>query len=231
MSIPQVAAQRPIVEKVQTQDFWDEASILDIEEVRAALRNLLQYLDKKKKKIYYTDFEDEIVDMAEGTPLHVGDQLENYRKKVEYYLKSKENTMSVYKLRHNKPLTEMDMKELERILWTELGSKDDYIKEYGDTPIGRLVRKIVGMERADVNEAFSKFLSDEKLNLNQIRFVNLIVDYIVANGNIEDNRVLMNEPFKSVGSMPVLFKDNMSTARDILNIVEKIKANSEQIAL
>ncbi|SEA04518.1 type I restriction enzyme, R subunit [Oribacterium sp. KHPX15] len=231
MSIPQVAAQRPIVEKVQTQDFWDEASILDIEEVRAALRNLLQYLDKKKKVIYYTDFEDEIVDMAEGTPLHVGDQLENYRKKVEYYLKSKENTMSVYKLRHNKPLTEMDMKELERILWTELGSKDDYIKEYGDTPVGRLVRKIVGMERADVNEAFSKFLSDEKLNLNQIRFVNLIVDYIVANGNIEDNRVLMNEPFKSVGSMPVLFKDNMSTARDILNIVEKIKANSEQIAL
>ena len=41
----------------------------------------------------------------------------------------------------------------------------------------------------------------------------------------------MNEPFKPVGSMPVLFKDNMSTARDILDIVEKIKANSEQIAL
>ena len=29
MSIPQVAAQRSIVEKVQTQDFWDEASVLD----------------------------------------------------------------------------------------------------------------------------------------------------------------------------------------------------------
>ncbi|WP_029199887.1 type I restriction-modification enzyme R subunit C-terminal domain-containing protein [Oribacterium sp. NK2B42] len=100
-----------------------------------------------------------------------------------------------------------------------------------DTPIGRLVRKIVGMDRADVNEAFSKFLSDEKLNVNQIRFVNLIVDYIVANGNIEDDRILMNEPFKSVGSMPVLFKDNMSTARDILSIVEIIKSNSEQIAL
>ena len=231
MTIPQVAAQKDVIEKVQTQDFWDDASVMDLDEVRSALRNLIQYLDKKKRTIYHTDFEDTIVDVVEGEPLQVNDQFENYRKKVEYYLKSNENTMAVYKLRNNKPLTEIDMKELERILWTELGSREDYIKEYGETPVGRLVRKIVGVDRVAVNEAFSKFLSDEKLNLNQIRFVNLIIDYIVANGNIEDNRVLMEEPFKSVGSMPVLFKDNMGTARDILNIVDLIKANSERVAL
>ena len=231
MSIPQVKAQKDVIDKVQTQDFWDDATIMDLEEVRKAMRDLLQYLDKKKKHIYYTDFEDTIIDMEEGKPLHVNDQLANYRKKVEFYLKSNENTLSVYKLRNNKKLNETDMKELERILWTELGSKEDYVKEYGDTPIGRLVRKIVGVDRAAVNEAFSKFLSDEKLNINQIRFVNLIIDYIVANGNIEDNRVLMEEPFRSIGSMPVLFKDNMSTARDIMDMVEDIKENSEKIAL
>ena len=39
------------------------------------------------------------------------------------------------------------------------------------TIIGRLVRKIVGVDRAAVNEAFSCFMSEERLNINQMRFV------------------------------------------------------------
>lgn len=229
-SIPQVRAQRITIEKVQTQEFWDSATIIDLEQVREALRSLIQYIDKKKRKIYYTDFEDKISDGVEGDPLYTANELQNYRKKVEFYLKEHEDNLSVYKLRNNKKLNETDMKELERILWNELGSRDDYIKEYGDTPIGILVRKIVGVDRAALNEAFSKFLTDEKLNLNQIRFVNLIIDYIVENGNIEDNSVLMNEPFKSLGSITVLFKDDLGKARELMNVVAEIKDNSEKLA-
>ena len=119
---------------------------------------------------------------------------------------------------------------MERILWTELGTKADYIKEYGDTPIGRLVRKIVGVDRAAVNEAFSEFLTEERLNLNQMRFVNLIVDYIVANGNIDDNKALMEEPFKSVVSITSIFKDDMGTAKQIMEVIAQIKRNSEETA-
>ncbi len=108
--------------------------------------------------------------------------------------------------------------------------QEDYEKEYGDTPIGILVRKIVGVDRAAVNEAFSKFLSDEHLNVNQIRFVNLIIDYIVANGNIEDNKVLMEEPFRSLGSITVLFKDDLGKAKEIMGVVADIKNNSEMMA-
>ncbi|WP_347024513.1 type I restriction-modification enzyme R subunit C-terminal domain-containing protein [Blautia obeum] len=139
--------------------------------------------------------------------------------------------LSVYKLRNNLRLTSGDMKSLEDILWKELGSKEDYQKEYGDTPIGRLVRQIVGVERSAVNEAFSEFLSEERLNINQIRFVRLIVDYIVANGNIEDNKVLMEEPFRSVGSITALFKDDMTTAKQIMEVVAQIRLNSEIVAV
>ena len=229
-SIPQVKAQKAVIEKVQTQEFWDSATILELEQVRDALRSLIQYIDKKKRKIYYTDFEDQISDGIAGTPLYTKDELTNYRKKVEYYLKEHEDNISVYKLRNNKKLSQTDMNELERILWNELGSKDDYIKEYGDTPIGLLVRKIVGVDRTALNEAFSKFLSDEKLNINQIRFVNLIIDYIVENGNIEDNSVLMNEPFKSLGSITVLFKDDIGKARELMNVVTEIRENSAMLA-
>ena len=115
-------------------------------------------------------------------------------------------------------------------MWEELGSKAEYEKEYGDTPVTKLVRKIVGLDRGAANEAFSKFLSEEKLNVVQIRYVKLLVDYIVANGMIEDNRVLMEEPFRSLGSITTLFKDNMNDAREIMGVIQQIKTNSETIA-
>ena len=87
-------------------------------------------------------------------------------------------------------------------------------------------RRNRGLDREAVIEAFSEFLSEERCNLNQIRFVRLIIDFIVVNGNMEDRRVLQDEPFRSVGSIITLFKDDMDTATKILSIVEEIKENS-----
>lgn len=229
-TIPQVKKEKETIELVQTQDFWDNADIMKLNKVREALRELLKYLDRTKHKIYYVDFPDVITEPTPGEPIGPVIELENYKIKVENYLKEHEDNLSVFKLRNNKTLTEQDMKELERILWIELGTKEDYQKEFGDKPVGRLVRQIVGVDRDAVNEAFSKFLSDEHLNVNQIRFVNLIIDYIVKNGNIEDNSALQKEPFKSVGSITILFKDDMTKARELLNTIEQIKENSEKMA-
>ena len=57
-----------------------------------------------------------------------------------------------------------------------------------------------------------------------------IVDYIVLNGNIEDNSVFTLEPFKSSGSITTIFKDDLQSAKRILSIVEMIRKNSEEIA-
>lgn len=229
-TIPQVKAQKDILEKVQTTEFWDNTNILELDTVRIAMRELIQYLEQTPRKIYYTNFEDSIIDSTEGAPIYAGNELKDYRKKVEFYLQEHKDNMSVYKLRNNKQLSQKDLDELEKILWNDLGTKTDYEKEYGNTPIGRLVRKIVGVDRQAVNEAFSEFLSAERLNINQIRFVNLIVDYIVVNGNIDDNKVLQEEPFRSVGSITTLFKDDMGTAKRIMEVVAEIKKNSEEIA-
>lgn len=226
----QVAAQKEIIEKVQTEDFWKSATIVELDEARIAMRGLLSYLEKEGTKVYYTDFTDTITDVKEGEPIYDRNDLQNYRKKIEFYLREHSDRIAVHKLRNNKPLTETDMKELEHILWHELGSREDYRKEYGDTPVGRLVRKIVGVDKTVLNEVFSEFLTEERLNLNQIRFVRLIVDYIAANGNIEDNQVLMGEPFRSVGSITTLFQDDMGIARRIMDVVAEIKRNSEETA-
>ncbi len=227
-SIPQVQEQKYIIEKVQTEEFWSEADLFELEAVREALRDLVKFLEKETQKIYYTNFKDQVLEVKENGPMFTVNDLKNYRKKVEHYLHEHRDQMAIYKLRNNKKLTIQDVKTLEHILWNELGTQEDYQREFGATPITKLVRQIVGLDPQAANEAFSEFLSSERLNIQQSRFVKLIVDYFVKNG-VMDKRVLQEEPFKTVGSIVELFQDNMDDARKIIRIIDEINRNSEDI--
>lgn len=224
-TIAQVVEKRAIIEKVQTNEFWESASIFDLEEVREALRDLIKLLEKETQKIYYTNFKDQIIEVEESGPIYGGNDLKNYRKKVEHYLHEHRDELAIYKLRNNKELTKQDIETLEALMWTKLGTKEDYQKEFGETPVTKLVRKIVGMEKEAAQAVFSEFLSDQSLNVSQLKFIELLVDYIVANGFIEDNRVLTEDPFRSVGSIIDLF--DLPQAQKILGHLNEIKAKIE----
>ena len=100
-SVPQIKEQKYILDKVQTNEFWEKAFILEMDAVREALRDLIQFLPKKTQRIVYTDFADQIIEYQENTPIEMGNRLENYRKKVEFYLKEHQDNMAVHKLRNN----------------------------------------------------------------------------------------------------------------------------------
>ena len=74
------------------------------------------------------------------------------------------NTLAIYKLTHNIPLAMGDYQELERVLTSELGSKEDYAREFGDTPFGLLIRKIAKLDHEAAMQAFSAFINDQSLN-------------------------------------------------------------------
>lgn len=228
-TIPQVVAKKALIDRVMTEEFWESVDIFELERVRIALRDLIKFIEKNTQKIYYTNFVDEIIDVVQNDAMYGVNDLKNYKKKVEYYLKEHKDELAIFKLRNNKKLTQTDITTLEELMWEKLGSKEDYVKEYGHTPINKLVRCIVGLDRTTANEMFSEFLNEEKLNTNQIRFVKLIVDYVVKNGIIEDNKVLQEEPFRSVGSIVALFRDNMDDAKKLMGVINEIKLNSEQI--
>ncbi len=228
-SIPQVMEKKYIIDKVRTTEFWEDVDIFRLDEVREALRELLKYLEKSTQKIYKTIFEDMIISEESHEAMYNSNNLKNYKKKVEYYLKEHENEIVIHKLKNNKQLTKQDLETLESIMWNELGTKEDYQREFGDMPVNKFVRKIVGLDRAKANEIFSEFLNNENLNSKQINFVKLIVDYVVKNGLIDDNRVLTEDPFRTVGSLAILFKENMDSARSIMNKIAEIKNNAERI--
>lgn len=230
-TIPQVAAQRQLIDRIIQDGYWAEADIFAFDRAREALRELMQFLDSEIQSIYYTHFDDELVNISVGEPLGGGFGLKPYRERVKSYLHEHEDTLAVYKLRNNKQMTTTDLAVLEKILWQDLGSKEDYVKNYGEKPVGMLVRELLGMDQQAVNEAFSEFITDSSLNSRQIDFVKMIVSYIVKNGNIVDVKsTFSQQPFTEfAGGIGNLFRDNMLVVQRIMGKVSDIRKNSQEI--
>lgn len=230
-TIPQVAAQRQLIDRIIQDGYWAEADIFAFDQAREALRELMQFLDNEIQSIYYTHFDDEVVNIIVGEPLSGGPELKPYKERVQSYLREHEDTLAVYKLRNNKQMTTTDLAVLEKILWQDLGSKEDYVKTYGEKPVGMLVRELLGMDQQAVNEAFSEFITDSSLNSRQIDFVKMIVSYIVKNGNIVDVKsTFSQQPFTEfVGGIGNLFRDNMLVVQRIMGKVSDIRKNSQEI--
>ena len=132
---------------------------------------------------------------------------------------------AIAKLKGNEPLTGEDVQTLENILWNELGTKEQYDAQYGKTPLGELVRSIVGLTQKAANEAFSQFLNDAGLDSRQMYFVRQIVNYIVKNGMMKDLSVLQESPFTDQGGISELF-DDVTVFMNLRAVIERINQNA-----
>lgn len=229
-NIPQVFAQSELIKKVQEPEFWTDASLSDLENIRLALRDLLQYLEKEARKIYFVNFDDQILQVVEEeTPYLTVNDLRSYKEKVEHYLKAHLEEEAISKLYHNQKLTKQDLLTLEDLLWNKLGTKSDYERDYSNKSIPRLVREIIGLDREAANQAFSTFLSNEALNAQQISFVKLVVNYVVENGYL-DKEALRQEPFKSYGSLQLLFEYQLPVLRNIVQVIDLVNHRADEVA-
>lgn len=123
-------------------------------------------------------------------------------------------------------MSQDDIRTLEKILWSDLGTKDEYEAEYGDKPLGEFVREIVGLDMNAAKEAFSEYLNEANLDSRQIYFVNQIVEYIVHNGLLKDFSVLQEPPFTDQGSVVDIFTD-LNVWMGIRKVIEGINDNAK----
>ena len=135
----------------------------------------------------------------------------------------------VWKIRHNVRLTELDKENLEKIMFEELGNNKEYAEAYGDTNIIKAVRNIVGLDKSVASEIFHKYINDNRLNMKQIQFVKLLVDYVIKNGTI-DMQKLREQPFTNVGEVYELFGNNIDLFKEIRGDIESINENAEMLA-
>ena len=224
-NIPEIMVQAELINQILHTDYLDRAGINEFEHIRESLRDLMKYLPKKKVR-YDTNFEDDILSIEWKESELENDDLKNYKAKAEYYVRQHQDDLVIAKLKKNKPMTQDDIKTLEKILWSDLGTKDEYEAEYGDKPLGEFVREIVGLDMNAAKEAFSEYLNEANLDSRQIYFVNQIVEYIVHNGLMKDFSVLQEPPFTDQGSVVDIFTD-LNVWMGIRKVIEGINDNAK----
>ena len=223
-SIPQVAAKLPLLRQISAPELWKDIDICKLEDIRRELRALIRFLDEgSKRKDIITILTDPILDSTAGIPLPEEDPFESYKMKVNRYIEEHKNSLAIYNLTHNISLTRKDYEELERVFTQELGSKEDYVKTFGDTPFGLLIRKIAKLDHEAVLTAFSEFINDQSLNSRQIAFVQKVITHIEQNGYIEDISVLTKAPFDKPAKL--LDFDEIRQRR-LLAVIKSVRDNA-----
>jgi type I restriction enzyme, R subunit len=202
-NIPAIRAQMPLIQTVAGEEWWEGVTVGMLEHVRKQLRMLIKLIEKTKRNIVYTDFEDEL---GEGTVITLpiandGIDYERFKLKTRDFLREHSDNLAFVKLRKNLPITATDLAELERILLEQASGDKELVAKAREEAngLGLFVRSLVGLEREAANEAMAKFLNDANATAKQITFVRLIVDQLTQDGAMSDAR-LYESPFTDVAA-------------------------------
>lgn len=192
-TIPMVNAKKDLLNEFVSTTYWSNISVDKLEKVRTELRDLIQFISKKYK-IIKSDFKDDLVNKSGP---YLTPQFKDYRQTVTEYLIENFDTPVIRKIRNLEQINEKDIKELEKVLWKELGSEDDFKTISKGESLTSFVRKIVGIDREVVNALFAEYLSKYNYSSAQEEFLHMIVNYVRENGDIKSSD-LLKEPFAHI---------------------------------
>lgn len=194
-------------------EFWENPPIDKLEQYREEIRELIQYLPTKVNPINI-DVPDTTGDGDfDGIDLI---DIRTYKEKVLDYLAEHSSNPTIVKIQNLEPINADDIKSLEQILWTELGTKDEYEKTTEIDNLAAFIRSIVGIEQEAVNEKFGAYLNGNVLNAQQQEFVKAIIDYVRENGDIQAEDLLEKSPFDNY-DIVTLFGGNVPVIMQIVN--------------
>lgn len=192
-TIPQVQAKMETIKEVIEPLYWENATLEWYEKVRIELRELTQFLIGGENRHFVIDIEDVISynGEAKGIKTKV-----SYKKKVMDFLSENRNLPVLEKIYSLEQLSVTDMRELERIMWVELGDKSDYENlSHGIGNVAIFIRSIIGVDRRNAMERFSSFISNIELSSEQEEFLMTIISYVCENGDITKDIVVNEAPF------------------------------------
>ena len=228
-TIPAVAQQQLLLAEVADDDWWVDVTLPMLELARRRIRTLVKFIERTKRAIVYTDFEDELGDgsIVNLPGVSVGTNWERFKAKARAYLKDHEDHVSLQRLRRNKQLTETDLSALEGMLLASgAGNLEDIARAREEAQgLGLFIRSLVGLDRAAATEAFSDFLSDTEFTATQIRFIQMIVEQVTANGAMPAKR-LYEAPFTDHAPTGPEFLFSNNDLDRMIVILDEIRAHA-----
>ena len=168
----------------------------------------LRYVPRGSAHVVCSDFEDELGAVREiETPrADVGTDRERFTAKAREFLRSHQDDMALQKVRRNRQLTAVELQHLDALLQTSGTGSPAEIEEASEGGLGLFVQQLVGLDREAAHEALSEFLDGSRYSAAQIRFVQMVVEHLTANGVVEPSE-LFDSPFTDHGDPTAHFDE------------------------
>jgi type I restriction enzyme, R subunit len=228
-SIPDVKRHMVLIEAVAGEEWWQDVTLPMLEQARRHLRGLIKLLEKMRRKVVYSDFEDAVGETSDvALPLGgSAGNFERFRLKVQAFLRTHENHLTLHKLRRNQPLTATDLAELERLLVDSGTATAEDVARAGQEAhgLGLFVRGLVGLDREAATQALNSFVAGKTLSANQLEFVNLIVTHLTERGVMEPG-LLYEPPFTSYAPLGPDALFTSAQVDELFGVLDDIKATA-----
>ncbi len=235
VNIQAVRQKDTVIEKVSSADFWKSTTLDDLEWARTELRSIMKYRQKggpHGSGIDTTGTKEEgaIYDRERKNVLGSHTEAMQYRCRLKSILDGMIETNPVLqKIRRNEPVRVEELDTLTSTIFTNNPGVDiTILNDFYGRSAGELqatIRELVGMESGAVEAHFTQFLHGHpELTHQQVRFMNLLKQYISENGSIYVEK-LYEAPFTHISHKGV---DGVFTPGDVDTLFEVLKPYLQQ---
>ncbi|MBB4739030.1 type I restriction enzyme R subunit [Actinoplanes octamycinicus] len=200
-TIPAVAAQQQLLEELAGEEWWVDVTLPMLETMRRRIRGLVRLIERTRRAVVYTDFEDQLGELGEvdlpGSV--VGTDQSRFQAKVRIYLRGHEDNLAVQKLRRNKQITTLDLEALKEVFVSSgFGTEEDVAAAAeAHEGLGLFLRSLTGLEREAASAALDAFQASSNFTASQLHFLNLLTEVIVKRG-IVNAADLYEAPFTAI---------------------------------
>lgn len=219
-NIPAIKKQLPLIEKLQTDIWWQNVTINMLEEVRRKLRLLVCLVDPKERHIIYTDFQDTVSQEPTENEISfaTGINKKTFKQEALRFMDKYKNNISLIKLRRGIALTRQDLSDLEHMFRQEKLNEISDMKNPEE--FAHFLRSLRGMDRTYVSEAFKAFTAKHHFSANQIRFIELVIDNLCKNGFVEPEN-FYDAPFTDMNDQGISGLFDVQNAKEIIHITNQ----------
>lgn len=225
VSIPQVMAKIQLIKEISTPVFWNTITLDRLEYVRKEIRNLVQFILGSGNR----DFILNITDIIKEKPsVVVTPYRASYKQRVEEFISQNSDLPVFVKIKNIEQLNHEDIQELERILWQELGTEEEYLsylkssKMSFDKNVAAFIRSQIGIDRKAAMEKLSQFFSDNHFTSLQEEYLKTIITYVSDHGDISLETLVNESPFDEFEWVDVFGKDFIRVRNYVLKLHEAI---------
>lgn len=229
-NVPAVAAKEVSIREMASVEFWQEIALAKVEKLRKEIRDLIHLLkEDNNSKPIYTKLDDNLLkeEIVQYDIIENFKNLQSYKDRVTAFIKKNKHHLVIDKLHKNQKINAFELQQLEQYLIAEaLGSKEEFVKEFGDQPLGTFIRSIIGLDQEAIQTHFTSFIGEANLSAKQIKFMDTVIRYFVTNGYLE-TADLMEPPFTELDDSGIigLFEDNH--VHKLISLIREVNQNAD----